>query len=335
MKIAVDCSWLGPTGIGRVAAEVISRRPNDVELLEVNLGRSCASLFSPVVLGRSISRADADAFWSPGFMPPVSFLKRPMAITIHDLNHLHFYSRWHKAYYDHVIRPLLRGVDLIFTVSDYTRAELLEWSGLSEQKVKRIYNGVSASFVPDGDGAMIGAPYVLYIGNRRGYKNIDRLLRAYAHSWLPGAGIMLALSGARSEQLDRIEVECSISGQVHYFGFIEEDLLPAVYRGAHALIYPSLYEGFGLPVLEAMACGVPVATAMSSSLAEIAGGAAQLFDPCNIGAIADAMNMVCFDDTSRVNLVNAGLQRAKEFSWEASAGQYWATLAELAASRSK
>lgn len=329
MKVAVDASWSGPTGIGRMMSEVLARKPQGIDILNIREGLPNAKPLTPFGLSHALKKSGADIFWSPGFVPPVRTHGTPIAITIHDLTHLHYFNWKHRFYYNTVIRRLLKNVDIIFTVSDHARSDILEWAGLPEEKVVRIYNGVDPAFSAEGERMGIGRPYILYIGNRRINKNVDGLMRAFIKSGLAADGYVLGLTGKRDEAMEALESQYGISGDVHYFGFVDEADLPALYRGAHMVAFPSLYEGFGLPVIEGMACGTPVLTSTVSSLPEVAGGAALLVDPADVDDIAQGLQHLCRDDALRARLRTDGLVRASQFSWDQTAREYWDVLSRL------
>jgi glycosyltransferase involved in cell wall biosynthesis len=329
MRVGVDMSWLGPTGIGRMAQEVMRRRPSSVELCALREGRPNAGVVTPAALAISIRGAGVRKFWSPGFMPPLFGSGIACAVTVHDLTHLHYYGKKHRLYYDAVIRPLLRRLDVIFTVSDYTAGELREWSGIDAGRIVRVHNGVDPAFNPDGPKTDIGRPYVLYAGNRRGYKNVRGLLSAFARSGLAREGYVLGLTGAPDAELAQLAAALGVEKDVHYFGFVPEEELPALYRGAACLAFVSLYEGFGLPIVEAMGCGTPVVTSTASSMPEVAGGAARLVAPTDEAEIASALREVCLDQGLRASLAAAGLARVADFSWDAAAQGYWKTIGSM------
>jgi glycosyltransferase involved in cell wall biosynthesis len=329
MKLAVDFSWAGPSGIGRMMSEVLSRTSPDVEIIRIHEATENSAPLTPLKLSLSIRKSKATKFWSPGFVPPITSFGIPSAITIHDLTHLYYFHLKHRIYYNTVIRPLLRNVDVIFTVSDHARNDILQWAGLPEHKVVRVYNGVDPVFNPEGPRTDIGRPYILYIGNRRLNKNVGGLMRGFAESGLAREGFMLGLTGARDEPTTALERQYGISGHVHYFGFVNEADLPALYRGAHLVAFPSFYEGFGLPVIEGMACGTPVLTSNVSCLPEIAGGAALLVNPYESAEIAAGLQRLCHDTQLRTRLVADGLIRSAQFSWEQAARGYWDVLERL------
>jgi hypothetical protein len=134
MRILVDSRWFGPSGIGRYAAEILNRAPEDIQIDLLQNRWKISNPLTPIMLGRSIRNSKADIFWSPGFMPPL-MPRKPCVITMHDLIHLHHGTNFHKSYYNHVIKKLIRECRYIFTDSNYSRNEIISWSGLSENKV--------------------------------------------------------------------------------------------------------------------------------------------------------------------------------------------------------
>ncbi|HEX8553567.1 MAG TPA: glycosyltransferase family 1 protein [Sphingomonas sp.] len=331
--VAVDASWLRQGGIARMAGEILARAPAGVRVVRLRADRPNAGLLTPLDLARAARGAQAEIIWSPGFMPPL--FRAPgkrLCITVHDLAHLHHYSPAHRLYYDLLIRRLLRNVDRIFTVSDHARGEIIRWSGVDPQRVVRVYNGVSEAF-----GGEPGAPgpgrapsdvprYLLYVGNRRAYKNLDRLIAAFARSGLAARGYQLWLTGALDDHIAAVAARAGVGEALRYLGDVPDAALAQLYRGAQALVFVSLYEGFGLPVVEAMASGCPVLTSNTTALAEVAGDAALLVDPCSVDGIAGGMNRICLDDPLRARLARAGLARSTRFSWDAAAARYWQTL---------
>jgi glycosyltransferase involved in cell wall biosynthesis len=329
MEIAVDYSWLGPTGIGRVAAEVISRAPTNWDVMGIREQRQNAAPLTPVDVWRALRRTNADIFWSPGFMPPLFKTEIPVVLTVHDLTHLHYYGTAKRLYYEALIKPLLHRVDHIVTVSQFTRNELLDWSGIEKNKVTFIPNAVSRAFTPEGAKIQVGRKFILYVGNRRPYKNVPILMRAFAASGLSKKGYMLGLTGNRTPEFDQIANAYGIAEDVCYFGFVSDEALPQLYRSAHAVAFVSLYEGFGLPILEAMSSGVPVLTSNVSSMPEVAGDAALLVDPHSLNSISAGLIEVTENQTLRDNLIAAGLVRAEMFSWDMTADMYWELFSHL------
>jgi len=189
-----------------------------------------------------------------------------------------------------------------------------------------IPNGVDEQFSQIGEKAKFEYPYILYIGNRRGYKNIFRLMLGFSQSGLIEDGFFLALSGDRDSEMIDLERRAGIENKVYYLGKIPESSLPAVYRGAQALAFPSLYEGFGLPIVEAMACGTPVLTSNTSSMPEVAGGASLLVDPYSVREIADGLTLISKNTALREDLIGKGIERAKDYSWKITSEKYWSVI---------
>jgi glycosyltransferase involved in cell wall biosynthesis len=210
-----------------------------------------------------------------------------------------------------------RDADLVLTISEHARRGIIEHVGVAPDRVRSIPLGVDlARFSPDGPGPAehLGLParYVLYPANMWPHKNHARLLEAFAA--LDDPDLWLILTG----QTYGNEGLLAGHARVRHLGHVAHDELPALYRGATALIFPSLFEGFGLPPLEAMACGVPVAASDRGALAEVCGDAALLFDPEDVEAMTDAMRRVTGGGARRERLRAAGPAHAAGFTWAAA-----------------
>lgn len=329
MNILVDDRWLGDTGIGRYAREILERKPDSHNVAYLNRSWKIKNPVSPWLLGAEASRAAADLFWSPGFMPPAR-CRIPYVVTIHDLIHLHYGTSFHRLYYNRIIRRLLQDAASILTDSAYSRDEILEWSGLPPDLVSVVPLAVSHIFCAEGDVYDPGYPYVLYVGNRRIYKNIHRLIEAFALG-CRNPEIKLALSGAEDAELLSVALKVGIADRIVFLGRIDEEALPALYRGALAVAYVSLYEGFGLPPLEAMACGTPVLSSNVTSLPEVVGDAGLMVDPLNVDEIADGLARISEESALRGDLIRKGLERSRLFSWDECAMRTWDILQRAAA----
>jgi len=222
--------------------------------------------------------------------------------------------------------------DAIITVSAFVREEVIERLGVPPEKVTAIHNGVDAAFQPKDASQTTGSltqlglrhgGYVLAVGTLEPRKNLARLCRAYRA--LPDAtrqAFPLVLAGMKgwgdadfARDLAALEKEGSLVTP----GYLEAAALRDLYAGAAVFVYPSVYEGFGLPVAEAMASGTPVITSNVSSLPEVAGDAARLVDPLSVDDIASALSQLLADEGMRQRLAEAGLARAKVFTWDATA----------------
>jgi glycosyltransferase involved in cell wall biosynthesis len=167
--------------------------------------------------------------------------------------------------------------------------------------------------------------YLLYVGSLKPNKNLTRVLAAWEQTGLAARGLELAVVGARGPVFGDYRLE-SVPEGVRLLGYVDDGPLPALYSGAQAFVFPSLYEGFGIPVVEAMACGTPVVSSTTTSLAEVCGDAALLVDPQQTEAIAAAMLRLVDDDTLRQSLRARGLERARCFTWERATQLTWQVL---------
>ncbi|HLY27042.1 MAG TPA: glycosyltransferase family 1 protein, partial [Aggregatilineales bacterium] len=195
-----------------------------------------------------------------------------------------------------------------------------------------LYSGVNETFKPVGDAAPLQAvraryglgqrPFILAVGTLQPRKNYARLIRAFAQ--IGEADLALVIAGGRGWLYDEIFAEVQRLGlgpRVIFPGFVADQDLPALYSAAAVLAYPSIYEGFGLPILEAFACGTPVVSSNASCLPEVAGDAALLIDPTDVAALAEALTRALTDTALRAQLTAAGLARAQQFTWQAAAQQ--------------
>ncbi len=226
----------------------------------------------------------------------------PLVVTVHDLaviRHPDTFNRWTRGYSRALLPRLARSAARVIAVSEFTARESVELLGVDEDRVRVIPHGVEPQFSPEGPAAE--GDYVLFVGTREPRKNLDRL----------------------AEAARLVDIELRVVGDpgwgrvgVESLGFVDDAELARLYRGAACLAYPSLYEGFGLPVLEAMACGTPVVTSADSAPAELAGDAAVLVDPLDVESIAAGIREAI---ARRDELRAAGLERASDFTWDKAA----------------
>jgi glycosyltransferase involved in cell wall biosynthesis len=315
--IYFDPRWTGNHGIGRFATELQQRLAGVVPL---PIAGPKLSLLDPLASSLALSRCRDGCYLSPGFNPPLRS-PIPFAFTIHDLIHLHVPTEstpLRRLYYATVVKPAARRAHCILTVSRYSQRMIVEWAGVPESQVVVVGNGVSAAFTPETSAAS-GGQYLLHVGRAASHKNVPRLLQAYARSRCREA-FELVLAGERNRDTVGAVEALGLGSRVRFAGPTDDAGLAALYRGARALVFPSLYEGFGLPIIEAMACATPVITSRVTSMSEVAGeGNALLVDPLDVAELAAAMDRVCEDDTLREELAARGFQRARAFHWDAVA----------------
>jgi glycosyltransferase involved in cell wall biosynthesis len=226
-----------------------------------------------------------------------------------------------RAYYRYVLRPALHRAEIVLTVSEFTRRSICDWAELSETRVCNVGNGVSEAFFPaelQVDDAE--HPYFLYVGNHKPHKNFDRLLEAFAVAKV-ASDFLLISTGDRTEQLGRRLDGLGLGERVRFVGQVGDHELASLYRGATALALVSLYEGFGLPLVEAMSCGTPVITSNVASMPEVVGNAAIQVDPLDVGAIAESLMKLASDSELRRRLRERGIERARLYSWDITANR--------------
>jgi len=315
MSVYVDERWIGPHGIGRFASEV-SRRCGFSPL---GLSGHPLGLFDPWRLRRVLIDLKPAHFFSPGFNAPLGH-PCSFSLTIHDLIHLEVEderSAIKRLYYRWIVLPAVHRADVVFTVSEYSRQKIAQWSGIGLDRIVVAGNGVSEQFSPEGEHWPWYKPYLLYVGNQKPHKNVEGLVKAYADSKL-SEEVDLLLTGRFSESVARVVAESGVTSQVRSLGLISECDLPKLYRGALALVMPSRHEGFGLPLVEAMASGVPVLSSDQTSLPEIGGEAVAYFNPNRHESVVEGLNSLG-DESYRARLRESGLIRSHSFRWESVA----------------
>jgi glycosyltransferase involved in cell wall biosynthesis len=317
--ILADGRWYGAHGIGRFSQEIISRLQHTDILTE---GPAPLSLKNLYWLPQQLAKYKQQyrVYFSPGFMPPVQSAI-PFVFTLHDLIHLHgpdSRNLRQKIFYHAVIKPAAKRAQKIITVSEFSKQAIMAWANIPAEKIVVVKNGISRSFTPNGKKHQPGYPYFFYVGNTKPHKNVPRLIQAFANAKIDPA-IKLILTGAPTPELTLLIKQHKIEGRLIFTGALTESALAEHYRGAISLLFPSLYEGFGLPVVEAMASGTPVITSNVTSLPEVAGNAAIMINPLDCDALTFNIEQLMANDALRTNLIIKGLQQATEFSWEQSA----------------
>jgi glycosyltransferase involved in cell wall biosynthesis len=308
-----DQRWIGSHGIGRFARHVLAR----LDYACVRLRSNPAAPLDAWRLAQALSHLNrADVFFSPGYNTPL-FCRSPFVFTIHDLSHI--YCRENSSptiglYYATIVKRACRNAAKILTVSEFTREQIIEWAGVADEKVFNVGCGVDATYSPAAGTYGLRFPYLLCVSNRKKHKNELRLVEAFARASLD-ASISLVFTGNPEASLTRWIEQQKLSERVLFLGLVPETQLPSLYRGAMALLFPSLYEGFGLPVLEAMASGTPVVTSNQAAMPETAGEAALLVDPTSVEDIAYAINQIVANRDLRERLRERGLKRAELFPW--------------------
>jgi glycosyltransferase involved in cell wall biosynthesis len=273
----------------------------------------------------------ADLFHGTDSLAP--YLKTPTVITIHDLSTTLFpqhHTRMHRLFARLSLPRMARRASAIIADSESTRQDVITHLHIAPSRVHAIHLAVNHSqFYPRdpiearskiAQALNITTPYILAVGTLEPRKNLITLLEAYGQ--LSTDAPMLVLAGARGwvdSPLFAAVQRLGLTQRVHFTGHVADELLPSLYSAAQVFVYPSLYEGFGLPVLEALACGTPVITSNTSSLPEVAGDAATLVDPHNPDQLAEQLQHILSNQNKRTELSVRGPARALQFTWQRTA----------------
>lgn len=284
-------------------------------------------------LPAALRRCGADVFFSPDGFCSLSTPVKTLMVT-HDLAHLHFPAEIPLAaryYYHHFVPRYLRRADAVVAVSEFTKSDIVGNYGLAAGKIAVSCNGCREGFVPlSPDNQTLvrtkysgGQPYFLYVGAVHPRKNIHRLIQAFDRfKTITGAPVKLLIGGRFTWQTGTIRSawEAAVHKEdILFMGYVPEAELPELTASALALTYVSLFEGFGVPLLEAMHCDTPVLTSNVSSMPEVAGDAALKVDPENVEQIVAALKNLYEDATLRKTLIEAGRHQRTFYTWDAAA----------------
>jgi len=273
----------------------------------------------------------------------------PTVGTVHDFSTMHIHARYDvfRVFYQTQVLPLfVRRLTRVIAVSESTKRDIIKFARVPEERVCLIANGVNTRiyFPRPRDSSVsrvclkhgVCDPYLLYVSRiDHPSKNHIRLIRTFerlkATLELPHQLVLIGSDWYQAEEVHRVAERSLYSKDIVFTGFVAEEELPYLYSGANVFIYPSLYEGFGIPLLEAMASGVPVACSNVSSLPEVAGDAALLFDPYDEESIAEAIKLLLYDPELHNRHIQKGLLRSKEFDWKATASSTLDLICDVAA----
>lgn len=295
--------------------------PDHMELVQVN--GSWFSLKQQWEIPRVLKELQIDLLHAPSFMAPLASPCR-MIMTIHDLNHMvlpQFYTPFHQFYYQTFVRSCMKRSDYILTVSNFSKDEIIGNLDIAPEKVLVTYNGVSDKYQPVTNKELLDyvrdiyelpEKFIFCLSNNKPHKNVHQLVRAFCYSKVT---IPLVLACPVDKNLIRIAENYGKKHLLYFSKFIEEEHLPSVYSMTYLFVYPSTYEGFGLPPLEALSCGAPVVVAKSSSLPEVVGDAAIFTNPFDYQDIARSLELGVNDDELRAKLKRRGVEHAGKFSW--------------------
>ena len=352
--ICIDCRYIKamPSGISEVVGALIDHLPamapdwhflflrhrsvkrplsDAPNVSEATIFAETNSLASMWCLPRMVDLSRVDLFHSPANILPRG-LSMPCVTTIHDIMWLTdpelckdgLIGRVQRAFFQHGLEHALQNSDTILTVSDATNKAIADYRPDVAARTRTTLSGVNSRFAQRqvdprtlGDIGLSGNAYILTIGQSAPYKNHERAIRAFAIAFSnqPDVDLVLVHRRGSNAGLKRLARQLGIGSRVQFLSDVPNDALISLYNGAMALLHPSLHEGFGMPLAEAMACGCPIVTSNVSAMPEVTGDAAILVDPTDISAIAGALRRISTEPELTAGMKHAGLMRAKQLDW--------------------
>jgi glycosyltransferase involved in cell wall biosynthesis len=287
---------------------------------------------------------DVDIFYSPDFVLPPVRDEIPTVLTVHDLSFVHFpetFTPSLRKYLNQVVPRSVRSASHVLADSQTTKDDISNIWNIDEKKITVLYSGVDRSFRPPSDTAKLvnvrnkydlgDRPYILSVSTIQPRKNYQMLIRAFKEV-AKDFPHRLIIAGGKGWLYEETLAEVNAQGlndRVLFVGFVDDQDLPALYSDATLFVFPSLYEGFGLPILEAMSCGVPVVVSNASCMPEVAGEAALVLPPQDEEAWTAAIRDLLDDPNRRAQMVAGGFLRARQFSWKRAAEQLSGVVQQL------
>ena len=344
--LTIDARMLGSSGIGRYLRTLIPyiKRLSSIKislLTSADCNISSSSTYMKTIGTTSSIYTVHEQLEIPKVVPPKNnllwvphyniplFYRGKLLVTVHDLAHLalpEIFEGLHKRLYARTMfAALKRRADQVICVSEFTKQELIRFTGIEEEKIKVVYNGIQEDwFHIEKEKDPEHYPYLLYVGNVKPHKNLHTLVEAFLkiHDKIPHNLVLVGQKEGFLTKDKRIdELIGEVPDRVKFTGYISDDCLKQYYKHADLFVFPSLYEGFGYPPLEAMAAGCPVVASNAASIPEICGEAAEYFDPLDVDDLVYTLETVLQDEIKKESLVQKGNKQAKKFSVDNMADQ--------------
>jgi len=367
LKIVIDSISLlsSLTGIGRYTYEISKQlkeqKSISIEyfygyysknLMEISSGKELKNLKSIIIKNSFLKKlvrevlftssrlfaSSYDLYWQPNFIPNSGIKAKKIVTSVHDFSFIHYRDFHPKERIEHIEKYFFKNVarsDMIITGSNYTKEEIVQRLNFKDTQIKVIYHGIDhqlfRKYIEPKVDFELPKKYILSVGSIEPRKNLIGLLKAYAllNDKLKQEYrlVLVGFKGWENQEIMKIIEQNKKS--IHYLGFISNEDLAKVYNRASCFVYPSFYEGFGLPPLEAMACGTPVVCSNASSLPEVGGDAVVYCNPHDSDDISKKIAMLLEDSKLQQKMIKKGLLQAKKFSWEKSAEEHLKVFKEV------
>lgn len=285
-----------------------------------------------------------DVFFSPNFVLP-SLFKGKIVLTIHDLGPIvnpELYARRYRLYFRRIVEQGARKSDKIITGSQNAKNDLVNWLGINNDKIEVVYHGSEERFKEITNRTLINktlsdykiqSDYILFVGQISERKNISTLIETYKklkkEYLIKERLLLVGKLGHNHSKILKLIKKLDLEKDIYIINYVSEDKLPVIYSAAKLFVFPSIFEGFGFPVLEAMACGTPVIAANATSIPEVTGDAGMLFEPKNVNDLTSKIWKVLDNESLRNKLKYRGLNRVKQFTWRRTAKHTLAILEEV------
>jgi glycosyltransferase involved in cell wall biosynthesis len=362
-SLAIDARMINSSGIGVYLRNIIPFLSQEYNLVlmgdekelttlkalpNVRISQALAPIYSvKEQLEIKKKLPPCDLFWSPHYNVPLLPIRaRKRVVTIHDVYHLayqHTLTLPQKLYANFLIRAATKLSDKIITVSDFSKNEIIKYSKVAADAIVTIHNGVDAERFSSikSNSPKLSQPdaekYILFVGNVKPHKNLFTLLKAFSHLLDEGmSSFNLVIAGkkegfitADTQVAKMIDASPMLKKRITFTGFVTDKDLPQLYQNASALVFPSVYEGFGLPPLEAMASGCPVVASSAGSIPEVCGDATVYFDPLDYLSLANKLRQVLGSEELRLELIDKGYNKVKQFTWEKTAQKHLEVFRQL------
>ena len=330
MKIGIDCRMINESGVGRYIRNLTENlkkidRKNEYYLLSPDI--KWYSIKEQIRMPGEIKKLNLDLMHFPHFNVPI-FYSGKFVVTIHDLIHQHFSMQRATTHgsliyklkqigYKKVFANAIKKAEKILVPSNYVKDQLIKDWGVDTKKIIVTYEAVDAKFLKIKP-QKLSMDYIFYVGNAHPHKNVEGLIKAFLK--IKRGKLKLVLAGYDHYFWQRIKQEFKDDGII-YKGYISDEELAALYKNAKAFVMSSFEEGFGIPLLEAMAMSCPVVSSNGGSLPEVGGDACLYFDPTSPDDMAEKINLILTSENLRKDLIKKGLKRYKLFSWKKLAQQ--------------